>query len=227
MTEIHSLQISTIDEADVERWLGLLTPERRRRLESLHFREDFLRSLAAEAMLRILVGTKAGVPPHSLQIARPEGGKPFLPDFPTIHFNISHAGDWAVCAISDGAVGVDVEQIKEREIKTALLDKVLSESERAHWRASPSGEKAAVFYRCWTMKEAYAKCVGRGLGLDFTQIETGSGAVTSLATSPPAWLRTVDFVTGYALAVCTLTPGEVRLIRHCGLDPQSPHIGYS
>lgn len=40
-------------------------------------------------------------------------GKPVLKNYPTIHFNLSHAGDWVLCGIGDVSLGVDIEHITD------------------------------------------------------------------------------------------------------------------
>ena len=43
------------------------------------------------------------------EIRRAAGGKPYFPQYPHIHFNLSHSRGAAVCALSGEPVGVDVE----------------------------------------------------------------------------------------------------------------------
>ena len=81
-----------------------------------------------------------------------ENGKPML-DFCFI--SISHSGDYAVCAVSDSPVGVDIERtggFKRRE-KYMLFTPL--ESEYVNERDSENR-----FYTLWTRKEAYIKAKG-------------------------------------------------------------------
>ena len=64
-------------------------------------------------------------------------GKPFFPDFPHIHFNLSHSGGLALCALSDGEVGVDIELVGPRDPR--LPRRVLSEDEY-RWYAAHGGD---------------------------------------------------------------------------------------
>ena len=47
---------------------------------------------------------------HPLHVSIAEGGKPYLVSEPGVHFSLSHSGDWAVCAIGDHPLGVDIEK---------------------------------------------------------------------------------------------------------------------
>ena len=42
------------------------------------------------------------------RIARGAQGKPFFPDFPQYHFNLSHSGRFALCALDSLPVGSSV-----------------------------------------------------------------------------------------------------------------------
>ena len=55
-------------------------------------------------------------------------GKPYLRDYPGIHFNISHCEGLVACAFSDTETGVDVERI--REVKEKVIPKVFDRAEQ-------------------------------------------------------------------------------------------------
>ena len=61
----------------------------------------------------------------SASLGTSENGKPFLPDFPDIHFNITHCDGLAACAFDRSPVGVDAEKpgyFAEILIKKALTN---------------------------------------------------------------------------------------------------------
>ena len=99
-------------------------------------------------------------------IAREEGGKPYFPDCPRIRFNVSHSGGLALCALSDRAVGVDIERVRPRRARLPAY--VLSGEELAWHRARGGGWED--FYTLWTRKEARVKCTGQGLRLAAREI---------------------------------------------------------
>ena len=94
-----------------------------------------------------------------LQLERTDRGKPFFPDHPELHFNISHSGTFIVCALSNTPVGVDIQV--HRPSCTAFLDRLCSDEERA-WLLARQDSPAA-FARLWTMKESRCKWSGQGL----------------------------------------------------------------
>ena len=93
-------------------------------------------------------------------------GKPYLKDYPQIHFNISHGKDIAICAISNEPVGADVEKI--HDFNPLILRKVLTDAEKEFWDSLPEDEKETWFYRFWTLKEARIKHAGMGLSMSLT-----------------------------------------------------------
>lgn len=118
------------------------------------------------ARLRELLADYVNANPAQLQIHRTQFGKPYLPDFPDVKFNLSHTGDRMAVAIAlDCELGIDIELNKHRHTLPALVDKCFAESEKHYWLGLPEVEKSQVFYRFWTRKEAFVKATGRGIAL--------------------------------------------------------------
>ena len=84
-----------------------------------------------------------------------ENGKPYIDG---VHFNISHSHNLVVCAFGEHDIGIDVEKI--RDYRPRVAEKFHPE-EIAH--LEKSADKNLEFFKIWTMKEAYLKCLGTGL----------------------------------------------------------------
>lgn len=108
-------------------------------------------------------------------VARQTSGKPWFPSHPDIHFSISHSGPFALCAVSDRPVGVDIEVIKAR--RNGLPQRVFSPSELESYQLL--GGHWPAFYTIWTAKEAAAKLTGRGLRGPIRDITPPPGAHTT------------------------------------------------
>lgn len=85
-------------------------------------------------------------------------GKPALKGEP-FHFNLSHSGGLAVCAVEDCRVGVDVE--KKRAFSPKLKERICTPGELSLVEAEEDENEALT--RLWTMKESYMKYTGLGL----------------------------------------------------------------
>ena len=87
-------------------------------------------------------------------ISRTQEGKPFFPEMPLLHFNISHTKGWSLCAISNKPVGVDIEVLRPR--REGLFRYCLTETEYERFDGTWQD-----FYRIWTLKEAWCKYLGQ------------------------------------------------------------------
>ena len=149
----------TVTQEELERDLQLLPPWRREL--ALKFRFLAGQVLCTKAYLLLKEGLRQqygiddnprfGYGPHE---------KPFLPDYPDIHFNLSHCPNGVMCAIDDRPVGCDIERIQD-SLKMDLVNYCCSDSEIAE--ITSSDNPGAAFIRLWTMKESYLKLTGEGL----------------------------------------------------------------
>jgi phosphopantetheine--protein transferase-like protein len=98
------------------------------------------------------------------KLSTDEHGKPYLVGHTDFHFNISHAGRYVVCAFSDAPVGIDIEVIASADMKIA--ERFFAGREKMYiFEQTSEFAQREAFYRVWTMKEAYIKREGRGLGI--------------------------------------------------------------
>lgn len=101
------------------------------------------------------------------EIDRRVYGKPYFPEHEKMHFNISHTGNMAVCALGETELGVDIERI--RPVRESMQNRVLTEREREWiWQQKNTAE---AFIRLWTLKESYIKATGQGLRTELSLIE--------------------------------------------------------
>ena len=92
-------------------------------------------------------------------IASGEFGKPYFPNYPDIHFNISHCDKAVACFLSDKPVGIDVESIRKFDRDLAEYVSSPEEFEAILKSQNPS----LAFIILWTKKESYCKLSGKGL----------------------------------------------------------------
>lgn len=148
-----------LEGRDWKEWLPSLPAERRLRALSCRNPDDS-RRIAGAGYLLALVLERSGVPRRDQVFARTGLGKPYLPDRPDLHFSLSHAGPWAVCAVGDSPLGVDVEAPR---CTMAVARRYFHPREVEYLEALPRETQKAALCRLWTAKEAYVKFLGRGL----------------------------------------------------------------
>jgi len=167
----------------------LLDPDERRRAARFIFDSDRARFTRSRGTLRATLARYVDILPEQIKFDYGTHGKPTIRGCP-IHFNLSHAGDWAYLAISTTTpVGIDVERLRPpaRNGWIDLARRFFSKTEVTELLALPSSEQTKAFFACWTRKEAYIKLHGRGLSLPLGQF--------TVAADPkaPAILRSSEW----------------------------------
>lgn len=116
-------------------------------------------SLAAYLLLQEALEKDYGItePP---EFAFGPHGKPFLRDYPHIHFNLSHCPGAALCVVSDAPVGCDIERVQDVLDPDLCRHCCSPQEQEAILRAS---NPPLAFYALWTRKEAFLKYTGEGL----------------------------------------------------------------
>lgn len=132
----------------------LVTDTRKKRIRGYVTREDKARCLVAGLLLRLVCGVT-----DDCQLTYGENGKPYL-KHQSIHFNISHSGDYVVLATANREIGVDIEKITDYSDKVAIRCFTPLECE---WMKQERETEA--FYRLWTAKESVMKASGFGFSL--------------------------------------------------------------
>ena len=89
-------------------------------------------------------------------------GRPVLPDFPSLFISISHSGNFTVLSVSDVLNGIDVQEI--RPVRPYVAERFFTAADRNMLLSSATDvSRSSLFFRLWTIREAYAKFTGRGL----------------------------------------------------------------
>jgi 4'-phosphopantetheinyl transferase len=156
-----------LDDRDRCEDIAILSPEERARAQRFRFPADRRRFVARRAALRGLLARRLGVGASDVVVVHGEHGKPMLD--PGRHgsglrFSASHSGDLAVVAMSALEVGVDVERLRLFPGADDIVARYFSPDERRAFEAIPGPERPRAFLGAWTLKEAYLKAVGDGLG---------------------------------------------------------------
>ena len=92
-----------------------------------------------------------------------ENGKPFLKDYPNVHFSITHCDGLVACAFGEREVGMDAEKVQE--YPEILINRCFSAKEKdfLYARGVTPDLHQEWFFRHWTLKEAYVKKTGVGV----------------------------------------------------------------
>jgi 4'-phosphopantetheinyl transferase len=188
------------DDALLQRLTPLLPPEKQTAIARIKHLPARNQAILAWAVLVYALREQGFALP---KLAQSETGKPYFEDFP-LHFNLSHTDTLVCAALSASPVGIDAQTLTTAS--DAVVRRVLSPAERK--LLAEADDKAALFTRFWTQKEAYAKQTGEGLSCGFS----------SLDFAPCAQL---DAFTAYGCAFRLRTLcGAVMTV--CGADDPTP-----
>ena len=130
-----------------------------------------------------------------LNLGYTEFNRPFLPG--TVDFNISHSGEYILCALADGSrVGIDIEEIKPVDFSD--FTDLMSQEQWQTIMGSPNPLKA--FFTFWAIKESIIKADGRGLSIPLNDITIAE----DIAFYETRWhLRELRIDKGYCASLAT------------------------
>jgi 4'-phosphopantetheinyl transferase len=128
--------------------------------------------LISYAFLKQLLARCTGNRAEAVRFTQNRYGKPELAPGITdqpVRFNLSHTRGLAVCALTLAhEIGVDIEHL-ERSVNLSIADRFFSHQEAEAISRADASLKQTLFFRFWTLKEAYAKATGRGLAIGLDQ----------------------------------------------------------
>ena len=158
--EIHTTAILTSET------LGILDAH-----EQAHYRQLPQAAMRQQyALTRVLVRTMLShyypLPPQDWRFRPGLHGRPEIlnPEAAGVRFNVSHARQLIVCALTEGyELGVDVESRRRHNDSEGIARRFFSAREYADLQQWPPSQRHEHFFAYWTLKEAYLKA--RGLGL--------------------------------------------------------------
>ena len=128
---------------------------------------------AARAAARTQLAQLLDCAPAEVGIVRDPLGKPKLDPAAhgrlaeRIHFNISHTTGLVAVAVATRRIGIDVEAVRSLDDLDGIAAETFAPPMLEALKAArqPS-EKIALFYRFWTLGEAFIKATGQGLAQD-------------------------------------------------------------
>jgi 4'-phosphopantetheinyl transferase len=147
------------------------------------------RFAASRLVVKYTAAAVLGAEPADLDLAYRIGGRPYLRGLDQIDLSLTHTDDLIAVGIScNGRIGVDAEPADRRVSFALLKEQVCTFAERRELARLGEREQAAALLRLWTLKEAYAKALGQGLRLSFTEFgfELDGGGLLAPDGTPAA-----------------------------------------
>ncbi|HNT80437.1 MAG TPA: 4'-phosphopantetheinyl transferase superfamily protein [Bacteroidia bacterium] len=162
--------------------------------------------IVSRSIARIILSYNIGCSPNELEIDVSEKGKPYLRKHSNWHFNVSHSAGLVLIYISSSnPVGCDVEEIKNSFDYSQIVHRFFSEKEKTRLTETNQHE---LFFRLWSEKEAFLKCIGSGVWESMNELDLSQGNISQLPASAESF-RTAKFRiescvgSGYAFSLCS------------------------
>lgn len=187
--KIYIIDVRDVEKNSIlgERMFAVVGKQRQEKIERHRFDKDKMRSLCAGALICLgvmewdenerdfalheVVPKKVNwemVPAFfeaqgkSVFCEYGSNGKPFLVDYPQMHFNVSHSGDFVVAAFDRQAVGIDIQE--HRTLKESMARHFLTVWELEQTAMQMEGvNREEILCRLWAIKESYIKLTGEGM----------------------------------------------------------------
>jgi 4'-phosphopantetheinyl transferase len=143
---------------------AVLLPAEIRDAGRLRFQRDRAERMRARALLRSALSHYDGCPAKTWRFISRLGGRPELDDESEFRFSVSHSdGLIAVAVTRCRDVGIDLES-RERVVDPVPVAREVFSLGEASWVATT--DTVRRFAMLWTLKEAFAKATGLGIGKD-------------------------------------------------------------
>lgn len=146
------------DEKVFARLYNAVSEERRRKADRFVQKRDKMLSIGAEILMKRAL-SDCGIEDFSLKYG--ENGKPYLADN-RLYFNLSHSENTVICAVSEREIGADAEKVGDFDLEIARRFFHRDEFELLE-KLPTNAEKREMFFRLWTLKESFAKALGKGI----------------------------------------------------------------
>lgn len=188
------------------RWNRYLSEERRAEAEKRKNEKERQLFLAAEVLLNLSLEHAGADNILPAAYRRNSYGKPYLLQNQEIKVNWSHSGAYAVCALADCEVGIDLQDMGKMP-KEALVRRFLQPEERIFYENAPEEQKKLLFYQFWTVKESFLKAAGTGfhtpLDSFYVRMSGAEPKIVQRESGRNYGCRLLDFEDkNYAAAVC-------------------------
>jgi len=183
-------------------WLKKLPKFRQDEVLKSRFRDDKVRSLCAYLLLC------AGLGRIIENFSYNEHGKPALID-ENLHINLSHAKSAVVAGFSETPIGVDVEFIRKKYPKI-VCKRVFTSAETK--QIENAKNPTLAFFKFWTLKESYVKCIGQGLSFPLKTVEFTTATKNVVICSDKRFTFSTFTQNEHQISICGTEKQDVKML---------------
>jgi len=171
---IYNINIQKIHKFDLGKFEVILSEDEKIRADRFIFGRDRKRFVVTRGKLRVILSEYLQQSPESIKFSYTDKGKPYFTNS-DIYFNVWHSHEIAFYGINkEKEIGVDVEYyLRNIDDLEGLAKRFFREVEyKKIANVLDKDEKQKLFFKYWTLKEAYLKATGEGVcGLEKIDFE--------------------------------------------------------
>ena len=161
MLRVYYLKLSDYSAIPEQMLWSKISEEAKREIE--YIKSESVRRLKCfgKIMTKALIESLWQIHAKDYDCVTAENGKPYIQAAVPIFYNLSHSGDYVVCALSDREVGIDVQKIGVDKFQ--LAQRFFHPNEIKNLAHCKPADRIDLFYSYWTAKESFLKYTGTGL----------------------------------------------------------------
>ena len=160
--ENYILDVSPLaDEEAFNFYYEMMPQYRKEKIDSLRRKSDKYLSVGAGIVLKRICEDNGINISEEIDVGK--NGKPYIKSHPMLQYNISHSGNCVFGSSGSMEVGCDIEIDDAANLNVAK--RFFSDRENAYLLSLPEHERDKAFFKLWTLKESFVKCVGSGFSL--------------------------------------------------------------
>jgi 4'-phosphopantetheinyl transferase len=204
--KIYAVRVLDINEEIINKICLFTDLDKRHKVQKYINKKDKIRTLIGEVLLKTIIFEELKISNEYIKFDKNQYGKPFLKKYENFNFNISHSGDYVLCAVDNKTLGIDIEEIKNNEYKE-LAKNFFTTKEYEYIVNQDIDLQLNKFYKIWTLKESYIKCLGYGLSIPLKSfsIEVNKHENIKVVNNKEYSFKLFDMELDYIIAVCSLS----------------------
>lgn len=159
MNQLWRGYLSQLDSDITEQLVPMLGPQEAEKYQRLNREQRKNEFVLSRALMRMALSQHYSKPLTYWRFSQAPNAAPQLlnPIDAPLFISLSHSTDCVMLAISDQAVGLDVEHVEQRKQLKKIAAKVFSPEQQAFLQSLPEKQLRKHFYQLWTHKEALVK----------------------------------------------------------------------
>lgn len=193
--KIYLININDVSEYELSLWFDNMSDSRKAEVRSIKNKSKYVSKIVSDHICRKAVSEFCGIRENEIVFSENGYGKPYVKGTKA-HFSISHSGDLVICAVSGNEIGIDIE--KKREIRIDASKKFANGAEIEY-----IGNDTDRLFEIWTLKEAYFKCIGTGLGADIKTVSFRKTDKNFVCSENGFTISELDLPDGYTGFICS------------------------